>query len=91
MPEDHGAPGEDIIDVLVTIHIPHLASLGLGYKDRLSFHGFEGPHRTVDPTGQIFLGLGKESLGPLPLNHVKSPAIIMGLKSGMLADDIVSY
>ena len=40
--QDCRAPGADVVDVLVSIHIPDVRPLGAVHKERTSTHGAEG-------------------------------------------------
>jgi len=60
--KDHGAPGEDVIDVVPTVHIDDLCALGLPDKQGGGADGLEGPDRAVHAAGDNFLSLFKEFL-----------------------------
>jgi hypothetical protein len=61
--------------------------LGLGNEEGFSGDSLEGPDRAVYSSRQVFLGFGKKPLRFLSLNHLKTPAIIIGLVIRYSADD----
>jgi len=57
--ENQGTPGHDIIDVFIAVHVAYPRAPSGVNEDRCPAHGLEGPHRTVDPSGDKFCRLGK--------------------------------
>ena len=58
--QNHGAPGPDIINVGVAIHINDHAAIGMMNERRNRSHGFAGPDRAVDSAGNDFYRLLKK-------------------------------
>ena len=53
------APGAQVVNVLVAVHVPDVGALPTGNKWRRSLHGPERPYRTVNAAGDVTLGLLK--------------------------------
>ncbi len=58
--DDHRSPGAHIVDIGAPIDIGHHGAARLADKRRRAAHRLEGPHRTVDPAGNQFLGAFEE-------------------------------
>ena len=53
---DGGAPGADVVDVLVAINVPDVGAFDVIEDDGLTADGFEGPHGGADAARHEFLG-----------------------------------
>jgi hypothetical protein len=51
VPQDQRAPGEDVVDVLVAVHVPEPRPARALHEERLAPHRAEGAHRRVDAAG----------------------------------------
>mmetsp|Transcript_79148 Transcript_79148/g.171047 ORF Transcript_79148/g.171047 Transcript_79148/m.171047 type:complete len:549 (+) Transcript_79148:282-1928(+) len=60
--EDRRAPGADVVDVLVAIHVPGVRTLHLVEDHRVPAHGLEGADRAGDATRHKILGLSEDAL-----------------------------
>jgi hypothetical protein len=60
MPENHGPPRADIVDITVAVGIVYVTTVGTGDEKRLNAYGFTRSHRAVDTTGDKGLGLAIE-------------------------------
>lgn len=56
VPEDHGAPGADVINVLMIVDIPKVSALGAGDERRFAADGAEGAGGAVDAAGDDAVG-----------------------------------
>ena len=63
MAEDGGAPGEDVVDVVVTIHIPYAAAAGAIDEEGLAADGAKGAHGGIDAAGNVIQRLGEKGFG----------------------------
>jgi len=61
--QEQGAPGADVIDILVAIHVEDAGAFAAGDKGRIAAHGPEGAHRRIDAAGDELLGLAEEFFG----------------------------
>ncbi len=50
--EDQGAPGEDVVDVLIPVDVPEARPLPVGDDGRFAAHRLEGAHGAVDAARQ---------------------------------------
>ena len=65
MAENHGPPGAHIIDVAIVVFVVQVRPLGLVEEHRGAADAFEGPHRGIDATGNVLLGLTEKLFGLL--------------------------
>jgi hypothetical protein len=73
VPEDHGPPGADVVDVAVAVGVDDDRALGSLDEQRIGAHGFAGPHRAVDPPGDGLDGAAVKAAGCLESFHGGSP------------------
>ena len=74
VPQDHGTPGADIVDVAAPLHVVDVRAVGAGNEAGGHVHRTEGPHGRVDAAGEHLEGLRKELLrGFVPVHHPISP------------------
>ena len=59
MAKNRRAPGADIVEVFIAIHIPDARAPGLLDKERLPAHRAKRAHGRVDATRDVLQGLGK--------------------------------
>jgi hypothetical protein len=61
--EDGRAPGADVVDVLVVIHIPDAGALGALHKEGLPADAAEGADRGIDAARDEGLGEAEAEAG----------------------------
>ena len=61
--QDHGAPGEDEVDVLAAVHVDDVAAVGFGDEEGQAVHVVAGAHGAVDPAGDELAGFVKKRAG----------------------------
>ena len=61
--QDHGAPGEDEVDVLAAVHVDDVAAVGFGDEKGQAVHVVAGAHGAVDPAGDELAGFVKKRAG----------------------------
>ena len=59
MAQGQRPPRADVVDILVAVHVPDPAALSPRNERRRSLNRPERPHRAVDSTGDVLLGLRK--------------------------------
>ena len=59
MSQKHGAPGTDIVDIPVAVHVGQISSVGPGDKPGAPANRGKGPNRAIDSTGDPPPGLLK--------------------------------
>ncbi len=52
VPENQGAPGEHVVDVLASVHVPDPRALTPRHDKRLPTNPSERAHGRIDPTGE---------------------------------------
>jgi hypothetical protein len=60
MAQDHGTPGENIVDVSAPFHIEDISAAGLADKHGVQADGSEGPDRAVDAAWDDLFGFFKK-------------------------------
>jgi hypothetical protein len=55
VPNDHRAPGTEIIDVALTFNVGHICTVGRCDEAGLTAYGPKGPHRRIDATHEHVL------------------------------------
>ena len=61
--DDHRAPGADVVDVAVVVHVVEVGAIGTGDEERLPADRLEGAHRRVDAAGHQRARAGEQGVG----------------------------
>ena len=64
MAQDGRAPGTDIINQLITVHVPNTRAFGSVHEKRIAAHSAKGAHGRIHATGNKFQRFGKKLFGP---------------------------
>ena len=72
MAADGGAPGADVVDVLVAVDVEGVGSLHLVKDDGVSADGLEGADGGVDAAGEDVLGSLEDLLAKITTTLVRS-------------------
>ena len=67
MPQNHGSPRQDVVNIAVAIDIMQIGSAGFFDKKRMTAHSFKGPDRTIDTAGKELLSLCEILVGMFSL------------------------
>jgi hypothetical protein len=54
VPEDHGTPGAEVVDVAVAIGVPEVGAFAADDEGRVAADGAKGTDRRVDSAGKNF-------------------------------------
>ena len=72
MPQNHGSPRQDVVNIAVAIDIMQIGSAGFFDKKRVAAHSLKSPDRTVDPAWKELLSLCEILVGMFSL-QVRPP------------------
>jgi len=61
--ENRRAPGADVINQFIAIHVPDFGAARPVDEKRIAAHRAEGAHRRIDAAGNVFQRLGKKLVG----------------------------
>jgi hypothetical protein len=94
MAQYHRSPGENVVDIFLTVLVYKLTTLGPLDKEGISPDGSEGTDRAIDSPRKVDLGLFKEACGSFGVHFsfgIKSlkrniPLRIVGVKKGWKRD-----
>src|SRR5262249_20100258 len=63
------SPGADVIDILISVHVPHMSAFGLVDEERLAAYRPERPHRRVHAARDVLQRLREKLFGFGARNH----------------------